>query len=217
MIWGTGDCNVGGLYPGKCADVRPFEAMREWNAFCCGLAWSSEVCPDDAGREKSSADPGLGSALGGDRTRGREKFEGPSNSPLTGSDWTRASPGSGGTSGSVGCVGDVDGDSSVSVSAWRVTSRLDSGGPPFRRLPRLYVVRVDRFKVPMPPNLPGAMAMSPSAPASPSALVPLEDMLIRRTISTGSSTMCSSSCRLARPPFGWCPDRCLSSRSAPSL
>lgn len=76
---------------------------------------------------------------------------------------------------------------------------------------------MDRFSVPMPPNLPGPIAPSPSPPASPSIPAAFWERLIRRTSSTGSSTMCSSSWRLARPPFGWCSDRFLSSRSAPSL
>lgn len=74
---------------------------------------------------------------------------------------------------SVEWTGEVDGESSVSVSPCRPeTSRRERGGPPFRRLPRLYVVCVDLLSVPRPRILlPGTMGI-PSAPSSPSPAMP---------------------------------------------
>lgn len=71
---------------------------------------------------------------------GLEKLlDDPSNAELTGSEWVRER-GRGGTSGmlSVDCIGEVEGESSVSVSACRpLTSRRERAGPPLRILPRL--------------------------------------------------------------------------------
>jgi hypothetical protein len=216
MICGTGDASdgTGALYPGKCALVRPLDAIREWKAFGFGPLRSSCSAPAEPGRTEGSADPGLWSSSVRDFLLGREKFEG-SKAPLIGSDCTLLICGSLGSSGTSGRVGDVAGESSVSVSALRLTSRLESGTRPWlRRLPRLYVVRVDRLSVPIPPPMPpGMIGASPSIDSG----VGLRDMLIRLTIAAGSSTMCSSSCRFDNPPFGWFPERFLSSRSAPSL
>jgi hypothetical protein len=75
---------------------------------------------------------------------------------------------------SVECTGEVEGESSVSVSACRpLISRRERAGPPFRRLPRLYVVCVDLLSVPRPRILlPGTIGIS-SAPSSPSPPMPL--------------------------------------------
>ena len=127
MICGTGEASVGAgaLYPGKCALVRPLDAILEWKAlgFC---PWRSSCCSAEPGRTGGSADPGRCSSSVGDFLLGREKFEG-SKAPLMGSDCTRFNPGSLGSSGTSVRVGDVAGDSSVSVSALRLTSRLESG------------------------------------------------------------------------------------------
>lgn len=213
-------CGTGALGPGNCAVVHPPLASLEWNCFgsfeCSDRGRSSSGVGDFLICGTWSSEDVDGPSGGRILLPGLEKFSAGSDiedAAVTGSVLTREIPGTG-SSGPI--VGDCAGESSA--SAFRPTARLDVGAlSPFRRLPRLYAVCLERFS---PPASPGMIGMS-SAGATPIAeswLLLILSMLIFLIRLVGSLTRVSSSARLAALLGSWCPlsDRLRSSLSAPS-
>jgi len=94
-----------------------------------------------------------------------------------------------------GVIGDEIGDSSVSVSA-ALAARFENGTrSPFRKLPRLYVVRVD-LRNEWPGGAAGNIGMSSLAGTSPPDACCSVSKLNLCITFAGSLTKTSSSCRL---------------------